>query len=109
MAKRAIKECKSIPLEEIRIFGDTLSRQSLVKKLEKGKIKEIEADLKELKDSMKAVGQNEMIGVREISCSKELLEEDGLTAVYQLIYGLRRFLAAELLNWKTIKAVVLEF
>lgn len=108
MAKRGIKEGKLIPLEEIRIFGDTLVRQTLVKKLEQGKTEEIEADLKELKDSMKAVGQIEMIGVREIPCPKELLKEDGLTAVYQLIFGLRRFLAAQLLDWKKIKAVVLK-
>jgi len=106
MAKKTIKEGKLVPLEEIRIIPDTLSRQSLVKifMCNREKAKD---EVAELMDSMKAVGQIEFIGLREIDVPKCLLEEDGLSAVYHLIYGYRRYLAAQFLGWKKIKAVIL--
>lgn len=96
MVRRAIKECLKIPLENIRVFEDTIVRQSLVKMSRKEKIKSI----KELSDSMKAVGLLQPIGVY-------FLALDGEDKIYQLVTGYRRFLAAEHLRWKKILACVL--
>lgn len=105
--KNRTKLFKEIPLEEIRVLPDALTRQCLIKLVETKGIEAAKPQLQELMESMKTAGQIECIGVSEIHVSAELLREDGLTGVYQLIFGLRRFLAARLLGWETIKAVVL--
>jgi ParB-like chromosome segregation protein Spo0J len=94
--KRTIKECLKIPLENIRVFEDSIVRQSLLKMSNKDKRKNV----KELADSMKAVSLLQPIGVY-------FLAQDGEDKIYQLIYGYRRFLAAQFLNWKKILACVL--
>lgn len=106
MAKRVIKEGKLVPLDEIRVFSDTLVRQSLVRLFKHNK-KKAKEEVAELMASMKAVGQIECIGLFQIEVSQQLLKEDGLTAVYQLVFGFRRYLAARFLGWEKIKAVIL--
>lgn len=102
------KQAKRLPLEQIRIFPDQLTRNSLIKLMEENKVDAIKENLSELTASMKAIGQIECIGVKEIEgLPTELLKEDGIDAVYILVFGLRRFLAAELLGWKTILATCL--
>ena len=117
MAKKKIKEAKNILLTDIDIPYENMSRQSFVKLLRKWKhenwhkileYKETNdgKDLKELMDSMKAVGQIECIGVEQIDVPEELLKEDDREGIYLLRYGLRRFVAAYLLGWERIKAVI---
>ena len=96
MKKRVIKDCLEVPLENIRVFEDTVLRQSLVKMSRKDKIKNI----KELADSMKSVGLLQPLGV----C---FLVQDGKDKIYQLILGYRRYLAADYLGWKMVSVCVL--
>lgn len=108
MAKKGIKEGKLLSLNQIRIFPDVLSRQSLLKLVQQRKIKAVKESLKELMDSLKACGQIECIGVRQLDVPDELLKEDGIDGgLYYLVFGYRRYLAAEFLEWEKIKAVVL--
>jgi len=115
LKKIQIKRVKNILLTDIDIPYENMSRQSFVKILKKHKhtnwhkVKEITEgpeSIKELMDSMKRVGQIECIGVTQIDVSEDLLEEDGREGVYFLRYGLRRFVAAYLLGWSRIKAVI---
>ena len=108
MAKKRLKEGKMIKLEEIFVAPGTMSRQSLVELVEKGGIEAAEPQLQELMASMKSKGQIECIGVSDMGLDAGLLKEDGLDAMYQLMFGLRRVLAARLLGWDTIKAVILK-
>ena len=114
----SIKDVKNILLTDIDIRPETIVRQSLFECL-KGKpdkwlsnIKKKEPiqyeQLKELMASMKSGGQIETIGVYQIDVSEELLKEDGREGVYILVTGLRRFLAAYFLDWKRIKAAILD-
>ena len=107
--RKAIKEAKLLKLEQIRIFPDTLSRQSLAKLVEQGKMKAAQEQVAELMASMKAVGQIELVGVKQIDVPEELLKEDGIVGgLYYLVFGLRRYLAAHFLGWDTIKASILK-
>jgi len=106
MGKKAIKEGKLVPLDEIRIIPETLVRQDLFKLFKRDE-KKAREKVAELMASMKAVGQIECIGLYEIEVPQQLLKEDGLSAVYQLVFGFRRFLAARFLGWEKIKAVIL--
>lgn len=108
MAKKGIKEAKMLSLDQIRIFSDTLTRQSLVTLVHQGKMEAAQEQVADLMKSMKVVGQIECVGVRQIDVPEELLEEDGITGgLYYLIFGLRRYLAAHFLGWDKIKAVIL--
>lgn len=107
---KGIKEAKLLSLDQIRIWGDSLSRQSLVKLINANKMKEAEQEVAELMDSMKATGQIECIGVKQIDVPEQLLKEDGIVGgLYYLVFGLRRYLAAHFLGWEKIKAVILKF
>jgi hypothetical protein len=115
MAKKEIKQVQNILLTDIEIQSENMSRQSFVALLKKWKhenwhkILENENEgknLKELMDSMKSVGQLEYIGVTKIDVPEELLKEDNREGIYFLRYGLRRFVAAYLLGWERIKAVI---
>jgi len=94
--RRAIKECLKVPLENIRVFENCIVRQSLLKMSTKDKRRNV----KELADSMKAVGLLQPIGVY-------FLVQDGEDKIYQLVIGYRRFLAAQYLNWKKILVCVM--
>ena len=90
-----IKEGKKIETDKIMFLPETMTRQSFVAFIDKGDWKSIKKNLKELMDSMKAIGLVQPIGVREAGKNH-----------YLLIFGLRRLIAAKLLGWKKILSVV---
>jgi ParB-like chromosome segregation protein Spo0J len=114
--KKGIKEGKLIPLDEIHIIEEACTRQTFIELTKNNMVPEPgntgqhneKVTFDELVASMQTVGQLECIAVREdTTIPKELLEEDGLSALYYLVTGLRRLWAAQTLGWKNIKAVVL--
>lgn len=104
MKRKKIK-IGEIPCKNIHVFDGTMSRNSLWEFVKKHPLEETMNEpkfkLQELANSMKKNGQIECIGVIDLHVKDE--DEN----LYQLAYGLRRFLCANWLEWKTIKAVLL--
>lgn len=84
-----------IDLNNIELNPEIITRQSLYQEYRKNGLVGVKENIQDLADSMKALGLLQPITVYPTAYKK-----------YRLIIGLRRFLAAKLLKWKTITAFV---
>ena len=89
-------ELDDIDLDNINLNPDFLTRQSLYREYQKKGLDGVKADIQELADSIRSVGLLQPISVTPTAYKQ-----------YDLVIGLRRFLAAKLLKWKTIAAQVI--